>query len=94
MVEGGTLVREAALKPPFSVEVLELRFKDQSLSGPSVREAVGVFEQQQSDHKAARDPRSVLVILERSNLVIEPAPSDLTRLLRQLLLHIDELLQP
>ena len=94
MAEVRALVRELMLEELFPGEVLEIRIKDPSLANAFVREAVDVLEQQQSDHKTARDRGPTFVAVERCDLVIEPRPVDLGRQLHQLVLHVDDLLQP
>jgi hypothetical protein len=53
-----------------------------------------VLEQQQSDHEAGLNPGPALVAVERRDLAVDPRPVELARELHQLVLHVDDLLEP
>jgi hypothetical protein len=53
-----------------------------------------MLEQQQADHEAALDARAALVAVERRDLAVEPRPVDLGRELHELVLHVDDLVEP
>jgi len=53
-----------------------------------------VLEQQKPDREAGLDPGPTLVAVERRDLPIDPIPIDLASELRQLVLHVDDLVQP
>jgi hypothetical protein len=53
-----------------------------------------VLEQEQSDDKARLDPRPALVAVEWRDLAIDPAPVDLAGKLHQLVLQVDDLVEP
>jgi hypothetical protein len=53
-----------------------------------------VLEQQQADHEAAFDTGPPLVAVERRDLAVDPGPVDLAGELHQLVLHVDDLLEP
>jgi hypothetical protein len=53
-----------------------------------------VFEQQQPDHEPGLNPRPALVAVERRDLAVDPLPVDLACELHQLVLHVDDLLEP
>jgi hypothetical protein len=53
-----------------------------------------MLEQQQADHEAALDARPPLVAVERRHLAVDPCPVDLAAKLYQLVLHVDDLVEP
>ena len=53
-----------------------------------------MLEQQQPDHEACRYPGAPLLAVERCNLAIDEVPVDLAGELHQLVLHVDDLVQP
>jgi hypothetical protein len=88
------LVREGMLEELFAGEVLEIRVVDPALAHPFIGQAVNVLEQQQPDHEARRDARPTVLAIERRDLAIDPVPIDLAGELNQLVLHVDDLVQP
>ncbi len=82
------------LEELFPGEVLEIRIMDPALAHAFVGQPVNVLEQQKPDHEAGRDPRPALVAVERRDLAIEPLPVDLAGERHQLVLHVDDLLEP
>ena len=53
-----------------------------------------MLEQQKPDHEAGLDPGPALVAVEGRNLAVEPFPIELAGKLHQLILHVDDLIQP
>src|SRR5262245_45484424 len=94
MAEVGPLVREAVLEELLAGEVLEVGIVDPALADAFVGQAGDVLEQQQPDHEAGLDAGSAVVAVERRNLVVDPGPVDLAGELHQLVLHVDDLLEP
>jgi hypothetical protein len=88
------LVRERVLEKLLPGEVLEVRIKDPALAHAFVREPVNVLEQQQPDREARLDPGPSLVAVERRDLAVDPLPVQPTGELHQLILHVDDLVQP
>src|SRR5215471_17903664 len=94
MAEVASLMRELVLEKLKAGEVLEIRIIDPALADVLIGQAVDVLEQQQSDDETAFDPRPTLLAVERRDLAIDPTPVDLAAELHQLVLHIDDLIQP
>src|ERR687890_414567 len=94
MAQIRALVRKLVLEELLPSEVLEIRIMDPSFANAFVGQSVDVLEQQQSNHKAGLDRRPALVAVERRNLAIDPLPIDLACELHQLVLHVDDLLEP
>jgi hypothetical protein len=88
------LVRKLVLEELFPGEVLIIRVMDPALADTFVGQPVDMLEQQQSDDEAGLDPRPALVAVERRDLAIDPLPINLAGELHQLVLHIDDLLEP
>ena len=82
------------LEELFPGETLEIRIMHPALAYAFVGKSVNVLEQQKTDHEAGRDPGPTLVAVERRNLAIDPRPVELACELHQLMLHIDDLLEP
>ena len=82
------------LEELFPGEILKIRIMDPALAYAFVGQAIDVFEQQQPDHEAGLDPRPTLVAVERRNLAVDPCPVELACELHQLVLHVDDLLEP
>src|SRR3981189_2637422 len=53
-----------------------------------------MLEPQQADHEAALDAGPSLVAVERRDLAVDPYPVDLAGELHQLVLHVDDLVEP
>jgi hypothetical protein len=87
-------VREGVLEELFASEVLEIRVVDPALAHPLIGQAVNVLEQQQPDHEAGRDAGPAVLAVERRDLVVDPVPIDLASEPNQLVLHVDDLVQP
>src|SRR5262249_34275382 len=94
MAEVGPLVPEAVLEELLAGEVLEVGIVDPALADAFVGQAVDVIEQQQSDHEARLDAGSAVVAVQRGDLVVDPGPVDLAGKLHQLVLDVDDLVEP
>ena len=94
MAEVRALVREVVLEKLLAGEVLEIRVIDPALAHPFVGQAVDVLEQQQPDDEAGLDPRPAIVAVKRRDLAIDPVPVDLAGELYQLVLQVDDLVEP
>lgn len=88
------LMRERVLKEVFAGEVLEIRVVDPALAHTLIGQVVDVLEQQQPDHEAGRYPGPAVLAIERRNLPVDPVPVDLAGEPNQLVLHVDDLVQP
>src|SRR5450631_3351991 len=75
-------------------KVLEVRVVDPALAHALVRQPEHVLEQQQADREAALDAWTTLVAVERRHLAVDPGPVDLAGELHQLVLHVDDLVEP
>ena len=94
MAQVRALVRELVLEELFAGEVLEIRIIDPALAHAFVGQPVNVLEQQQPDREARLDPGPALVAVERRDLAVDPVPVDLAGELRQLVLQVDDLVEP
>jgi len=94
MAEVRALVRKLMLEELFAGEVLKIRVMHPALAHAFVGQPVNVLEQQKSDHKAGRNPGPALVAIERRNLAVDPLPVDLAGELHQLVLQVDDLIEP
>jgi hypothetical protein len=65
-----------------------------SLAHTPVGQPVNVLEQQKPDHEAGLDSGPTLVAVERCDLAVDPLPVELACELHQLVLHVDDLLEP
>src|SRR6478672_7460457 len=61
---------------------------------PLIGQPVNVLEQQQPDHEAGLDPRPPVLAVERCDLAVDPIPIDLAGKQNQLVLQVDDLVQP
>ena len=94
MAQVRALVREVVLEELLAGEVLEIRVIDPALAHAFVGQSVNVLEQQQPDHEAGLDPRPALLAVERRDLAVDPVPIDLAGELHQLVLQVDDLVEP
>jgi hypothetical protein len=94
MAQVRALMRECVMKKRLAGEVLEIGIMDPALAHALVGEAVNVLEQEQTNHEPSLDPRSPLVAVERRDLLFDPLPVDLAGELNQLVLHVDDLIEP
>jgi hypothetical protein len=53
-----------------------------------------VLEQQKADRETGLDPRPAVLAVERRNLAVDPVPVDLASKQNQLVLQIDDLVEP
>src|SRR5271155_233470 len=53
-----------------------------------------MLEQQQPDHEAGLDPWPAVLAVERRDLAVDPVPIHLAGKQNQLVLHVDDLVQP
>ena len=67
---------------------------DPALARSFIGQPVNVLEQQKPDHEAALDARSAVLAVERRDLAVVPVPIEFAGELNQLLLQIDDLVQP
>src|ERR1019366_8271869 len=94
VAEVRALVWELMLEELFPGKVLEIRIMDPALAYAFVGKSVNVLEQQKSDHKAGPDPGPALVAVERRDLAVDPRPVELAGELHQLVLEVDDLIEP
>src|ERR1700691_4547704 len=94
MAQVRALVREGVLGELFAGEELEIRVVDPALAYPFIRQPVNMLEQQQPDHEAGLDPWPAVLAVERRDLAVDPVPIDLAGKQNQLVLHVDDLVQP
>src|SRR3954465_13222571 len=87
-------VREGVLKELFAGEELEIRVVNPALANALIGQSVSVLEQQQADHEPGLDPEPAILAVERRDLAVDPVPIDLAGELNQLVLHVDDLVQP
>src|ERR1700685_1992016 len=87
MAQVRAVVREGVLEKLFAGEELEIRVVDPALAHPLIGQPVNVLEQQQPDHEAGLDPRPAV-------LAVDPVPIDLAGKQNQLVLQVDDLVQP
>src|SRR5262249_7423016 len=85
---------EDVLEELLASDVLEVGIVDPALADAFVGQAVDVLEQQQPDHKAGLDAGSAVVAVERRDLAVYPGPVDLAGKLHQLVIQIDDLVEP
>ena len=67
---------------------------DPTVACAFVEQPTNVLEQQQSDHEAGLDPGPAPVAVERRNPAGDTCPVELACELHQLMLHVDDLLEP
>src|SRR4051812_17791614 len=94
MAQVTSLVREDVLEKLLAGEELEIRVVDPALAHPLVGQPVNVLEQQQPDHEAGLDPRPAVLAVERRDLAVDPVPVDPAGKQSQLVLQIDDLVEP
>jgi hypothetical protein len=93
MAEVGSFMPELMLEKLFAGEVLEIGIIDPALAHAFIRQPVNVFEQQQPDHEACRDPGPPFVAVKRSDLAVDKVPVDLCGQPRQFMIEVDDLVQ-
>ena len=94
MAEVAPLVREPMLEELFAGKILEIRIVDPALAYPLIGQPINVLEQQKPDHEAGLDARSAVLAVERGDLAVDPVPIDPAGELNQLVLQIDDLVEP
>src|ERR1700691_188386 len=94
MAQVRALVREGVLGELFAGEELEIRVVDRALEYPFIRQPINMLEQQQPDHEAGLDPWPAVLAVERRDLAVDPVPIDLAGKQNQLVLRVDDLVQP
>src|SRR5215203_4054044 len=94
MAQVRALVREDVLEKLFAGEELEIRVVDPALAHTFIGQPVNVLEQQQPDHETGLDPRPAVLAVERRDLAVDPVPIDLAGKQNQLVLQVDDLVQP
>src|SRR6185312_3193795 len=94
MAQVRALVREGMLEKLFTGEELEIRVVDPALAHPFIGKPINVLEQQQPNHEAGLDPLPAVLAVERCDLAVDPLPIDLASKQNQLLLQVDDLVQP
>ena len=86
--------REGVAEELLAGEVLAVRVLDPAIADRFVGQPVNVLEQQQPDREARRDARPALIAIKRRDLAVEPCPVDLLGEPHQLVLHVDDLIEP
>src|SRR3981189_259008 len=94
MAQVRALVREGVLEKLLAGEELEIRVVDPALTHTFIGQPVNVLEQQQPDHEAGLDPRPAVLAVERRDLAVDPVPIDPAGKQNQLVLQVDDLVQP
>jgi hypothetical protein len=94
MAQVGAFVRERMLEELLTGEVLEVRVVDPTLAYLFIGQGEDVLEQQKTDREAGLDPGPALVAVERRDLAVEPFPIEFAGKLHQLVLHVDDLIEP
>src|SRR5215218_644330 len=94
MAQVRALVREGVLEKLLAGEELEIRVVDPALAHTFIGQPVYVLEQQQPDHETGLDPRPAVLAVERRDLAVDPVPIDLAGKQNQLVLQVDDLVQP
>jgi hypothetical protein len=73
---------------------LEIGIADPALTRRFVGQPLNVLEQQQPDHETGLDAGAPILAIKWRDLLVDPRPVDLPGKLNQLVLHIDDLVQP
>src|SRR6476469_5996562 len=94
MAQVRAFVRKLVLEKLLSGEVLEIRIMHPALADTLVGQSVDVLEQQQPDHESGLNSRPAFVAVERRDLAVDPLPFNLACKQHQLVLHVDDLLEP
>src|SRR4051812_32816770 len=94
MAQVRAFVRQSVPEKLFAGEELEIRVVDPALAHPLIGQPVNVLEQQQPDHEAGLDARPAVLAVERRDLAVDPVPIDLAGKQNQLVLQVDDLVQP
>src|SRR6476646_4338355 len=94
MAQVRAFVRKLVLEKLLSGEVLEIRIMHPALADTLVGQSVDVLEQQQPDHESGLNSRPAFVAVERRDLAVDPLPFNLACKQHQLVVHVDDLLEP
>src|SRR5262245_63464586 len=94
MAEVGALLREGMLEELLAGEVLEVWAVRPARAYLLVRQGEDMLEHQQADHEPRLNRRTAVGAVERGDLAVDPGPVDLAGELHQLVLHVDDLLEP
>src|SRR5215831_9414106 len=94
MAEPRALMREGVLEELLAGEVLEVWAVGPARTYLLVRQGEDMLEHQQANHEPRLDRRTAVGAVERGDLAVDPGPVDLASKLHQLVLHIDDLVQP
>src|SRR3954471_5469000 len=94
MAQVRAFVRESVPEKFFPGEELEIRVVNPALANALIGQPVSGLEQQQADHKPGLDSGPAILAVERRDLAADPVPIDLAGELNQLVLHVDDLVQP
>src|SRR5262245_24486081 len=94
MAEPRALMREGVLEELLAGEVLEVWAVGPARTYLLVRQGEDMLEHQQADHEPRLNRRTAVGAVERGDLAVDPGPVDLAGELHQLVLHVDDLLEP
>ncbi len=75
-------------------EVLEVRVLDPARADPFVRQILDVLEEKQPHHEARWGAGAAMPAKQRGEFIIDPVPIDLPSQAHQLVLHVDNLVEP
>ena len=82
------------LEKLFAAEVLVIRVLDPLLAHHFVAQVVGVLENREPRHQSGRQRRPRSVGVHGAELLLQKAPVDRPRQLRQCVIHVDDLVEP
>ena len=88
------LMRKGVLEERLAGEVLEVGIVEPALAYPFVGHLVDVFQEQEPDHEPRLGRRPAVLAEQPSQLGVEPVPVDLIGQPRQLVAHVDDLIEP
>ena len=94
MAQVRALVRERVLEELLAGEVLEIGVVDPAIAHALVGQSEDVLEQKYPNHEPGLDPGPPLLAVERGDLLIDPIPIDLAGERHQLVIHVDDLVEP
>src|SRR5215469_9397998 len=94
MAQVRAFVRKLVLEKLLSGEVLEIRIMHPALADTLVGQSVDVLEQQQPNYEPGLNPGPPFIAVKRRDLAVDPLPFDLACKQHQLVLHVDDLLEP
>src|SRR6516225_2280163 len=94
MAQVRALVWKLVLEELLSGEMLKVRIIDPAFAPAFIGQSINVLEQKKPDHKSGRNSGPTSVAVQRRDLAVDKVPVDLARELHQLVLHVDDLIQP